>query len=715
MDKPLFSEHWYRAKSLRPSLRPHTRLHRHEYRGEIWYVLEDDTSTRYHRFNTAAYHVIGLMNGQRTVHQIWEQVNTDLGDDAPVQDDIIQLLGQLHHVDAIETGIPPDVEELFQRGEEYERRQSQGRFKNPMALRLALFDPDNFLNRALPLVRNLFSPWFGLVWVAAVLAGILLAGTHWDELLATARAQALQPGNLLLLWLVYPLVKLLHELGHAFAAKLEGGEVHEMGIMFLVFVPIPYVDASAATVFRDKHKRMLVGACGVMVEMLLAALALFLWLNVEPGLVRNLCFNVMLIGSVSTVLFNGNPLLRFDGYYVLADAVGIPNLALRSKKYLAYLVQNKLFAMEEAISPVTSSGEAAWFAFYALASFAYRMAILVVICLFLVESLFVVGVVLALWVLFSQIVAPLAKQAHFVFFSPVLGSHRPRAVLLSTLLPLLFVAVVLWLPVSSLTRFEGVIWPPDESQLVTATDGFVVEVLARPGSRVSTGQPLLQLRNDTHQGEMVVKQARMRELSASLASARASDRVQARVVKEEIAGLQGQMDRLQQEIDALQLVSPLEGVFLLPGMEDLPGQYLKQGQLLGYVVNEEVARARVVITQDDLDRIVRNLEQVELRLASAADEIINGRLLREVPQASNQLPSPVLSVDGGGLFALDPEGLTPLSTHERVFEFEVELPLSVEQAMIGTRVHVRFDHGNETLWTQFYRRFRQLFLRRLNV
>jgi putative peptide zinc metalloprotease protein len=715
VDKPLFSEHWYRVKSLSPSLRPHTRLHRHEYRGEIWYVLEDDSNARFHRFNTAAYHVIGLMNGKRSVQQIWEQVNTELGDDAPVQDELIALLGQLHQVDAIDTGIPPDVQELFQRGEDYERRQSQGRFKNPMALRLALFDPDRFLDAALPLVRPLFSPWFALAWCVLIVSGVLLAGSNWDALLSTAREQTLLPRNLLLMWLAYPLVKLLHELGHAFAAKLEGGEVHEMGIMFLVFVPVPYVDASAATVFRDKRKRMLVGAAGVMVEMLLATFALFLWLNVEPGLVRDVCFNVMLIGSVSTVLFNGNPLLRFDGYYVMADALGIPNLAARSRKYLAYLVQAKLFGMDEATSPVTSSGEAAWFTFYALASFAYRMAILLVICLFLIDSLFIVGVLLALWATFSQLVMPLAKQLHFVFFNPALRARRPRAMLLTLLCPLVLAAVVMWLPVSSLTRFEGVVWPPDESQLVTQTDGFVEQVLVEPGSQVSAGQPLLQLSNDTHRSKMAVHAARMKELSASLAAARVSDRVQARLVQEEISALQGEIDGLQQKINGLQLRSPSAGVFLLPQSEDLPGQYLKQGRLLGYVVNKDVARARVVITQDDLDRAVKNLEQVELRLASAADQVITARLLREVPQASNQLPSKVLSVEGGGEFALDPGGLTPLSTLERVFEFEVELPLTAEQVMIGTRVHVRFDHGNETLWTQFYRRFRQLFLSRLNV
>ncbi|MDX1736110.1 MAG: hypothetical protein R3228_17170, partial [Halioglobus sp.] len=140
MDKPLFSENWYRVKALRPKLRAHTRVKRHDYRGSIWYLLADEASSRFHRFNGQAYQVIGLMDGRRTVHQIWERVNTLLGDDAPVQDDIIYLLGQLHQMDALQTDIAPDIEELFQRGEEHQRKQLQARLRNPLALRVGLLD-----------------------------------------------------------------------------------------------------------------------------------------------------------------------------------------------------------------------------------------------------------------------------------------------------------------------------------------------------------------------------------------------------------------------------------------------------------------------------------------------------------------------------------------------------------------------------------------------
>lgn len=715
MDKPLFSEHWYRVKSIRPKLRSHAKLHRHEYRDTIWYVLEDHSSARYHRFNTRAYGVIGLMDGRRTVHQIWSEMNTLLGDDAPVQDDIIHLLGQLHQIDALQTDLSPDLQEMFQRGERHDQQQWWGRVKNPLSLRFGLFDPDKFLDRTLPYVRFAFTAPAMFVWCALVLLGALLGGLNFDVLVVTARVEALTPGNLFILFLVYPLIKLLHEMGHAYATKIHGGEVHEIGVMLLVFMPVPYVDASASTAFREKRRRMLVGAAGVMVEMLLAVLALFLWLAVEPGIVRSICFNVILIGGVSTLLFNGNPLLRFDGYYVLADAIGIPNLGSRANKYIAYLTQRYVLNLETARSPATSRGEARWFVFYSLASFCYRISILFLICLFLIDTFFIVGILLAIWAIYSQIGLPLLKQLRFVLFDISLRRQRLRAVLVSFFGLAACGALILWLPVSSLTRFEGVIWPPDEAQLVLKTDGFVEQILVNSGTSVQAGQPLIQLRNIVNRQEMSVKAAHMRELNARFRLASVNDRVQTKLVQEEITSLRAEIERLQVKIDALLVTSPFDGVFVVPGADDLPGQYIQKGHLLGYVVNTDSAVARVVVTQADQDRITQRVDAVQLRVAGDMETVLTGRMLRSVPQGSNQLPSPVLSVEGGGLFTPDPAGLTALSTRERLFEYEIELPLRAAQTMIGSRVYVRFDHGSESLWTQFSRRFRQLFLRRLNV
>jgi putative peptide zinc metalloprotease protein len=259
------------------------------------------------------------MNGERTTHEIWETACAELGDDAPSQDETIRLLGMLHGADLLRCDVSPDTAELLRRTQRREHADWWRRYTQPLSIRVPLVDPDAFLERWLPLVTPLFSRGAALAAAGMICVAALLAAAHGPELTANAAERLLTPGNLLLLWLVYPLLKGLHELGHAFATKRWGGEVHEMGILFLVFVPLPYVDASAAAAFSDKWKRVAVGAAGIGVELVVAALAFGVWLAVEPGALRSLAYDVMWIGGASTLLFNGNPLLRFDGYYVLSE------------------------------------------------------------------------------------------------------------------------------------------------------------------------------------------------------------------------------------------------------------------------------------------------------------------------------------------------------------------------------------------------------------
>ena len=383
MSDSFFSPSWYRVAELKPRLRSHAQLHRHEYRGRVWYILQDLAGGKSHRFSPAAWRFIGLMDGRLTVQELWDAVSRDSGDDAPTQDEVIRLLGQLHAADALICDVMPDSEELFRRFGKHERMKLKQRLWTPLAVRFPLFDPEQFLERSYPGVRFLFS-WFGAVlWLAVVGTGAVMAASHWGDLTEGIVDRALTPQNLVLLWFVYPLVKALHELGHGYAAKYAGGEVHEIGIMLLVLVPVPYVDVSSTWGVRDKRKRMLVGAAGIAVELFLGALAMFVWLNAESGAVHAIAYNVMLISGVSTLLFNGNPLLKFDGYYVLSDAIEIPNLATRSNKYLGYLIQRYLFGLKNADSPAETRGERVWFVIYGIAAFLYRMFIMFVIILYI--------------------------------------------------------------------------------------------------------------------------------------------------------------------------------------------------------------------------------------------------------------------------------------------------------------------------------------------
>ncbi len=407
--KSLFSQSWYRVAELKPRLRSHTQFHHHVYRGRDWYILQDNSTGRFHRFSREAYSIVGLMDGKRSMQDIWEAVCERLGDDMPTQDEVISLLSYLHQSDALQSDKPPDIRDLGRRSREEKSNRWIARARSPAAMSFPIWDPNSFLERSLFLARPLLSRTGVVLWAAVFAAALLLLGMHWQELSSDITDRVLSTENLFLLAFIYPLSRLLHEFGHAYAVKRWGGEVHEMGVMLIVFMPLPYVDASWSSAFPEKGRRMFVGAAGIMVDVFLASLAVIVWVLAEPGAVRAVAYNVIFVAGLSTLLLNGNPLLRFDSYYILADYLEIPNLADRANKYLGYLIKRYLLRIKDSVSSLQAPGERPWLCIYAVASFAYRIFISVTIFLFIAGKFFALGVLLALWAAFSMIVLPLVK------------------------------------------------------------------------------------------------------------------------------------------------------------------------------------------------------------------------------------------------------------------------------------------------------------------
>jgi len=715
VSEAFFSPSWYRVAHLRPLLRGHARFHRHVYRGHVWWVLEDPITGRCHRLTPEAYRMVARMDGAHTTQAIWQEATAELGDDGPTQEETIRILGLLHQADLLRCDVPADTLELLRRSERRESAEGWRRFLNPISLRLPLVDPDAFLARWLPLVRPLFSRAGAALWCGVVAVAALLAARHWTELTRGALDALLEPNNLLLLWVAYPVLKGVHELGHAFAVKVWGGEVHEMGVQLLVFVPVPYVDASAASAYVDKRRRMAVGAAGIAVELFLAALALFVWLSVEPGLVRTLACDVMWIGGASTLLFNGNPLMRFDGYYVLSDAIEIPNLGPRSHDYLSYLVLHHAFGLSDIRNPVTASGEGPWLVFHGVASFVYRLTVLCGIAFFLATKFFVVGLALAVLTLVTQIVLPLLRGASFLLTSPRLGARRRRAIAMSAGALATLAALLLLVPLPLYTRTEGVVLPPEGSEVRPGADGFVARVLAEPDSLVRKGDPLVITRDPMLEAEVAIQQARLRELRAQRDAERAEDFTKVQLTLEEIATAEAALQRARQRSGEVVIRSPAAGRFAAPLGADLLGRFVKQGELLGYVVDESPPRVRVVISQADVALVRERTRAVEVRPCVDVGHEISGRVMLAVPAATDRLPSRALGTRGGGRLAVDPSDTEGLRTLETVFQLDVGLPDDAERPPIGSRVYVRFDHGAEPPGLRAWRGLRRLLLRRIGV
>ena len=713
MSDQLLNSHWYRISEVKLSLPSHVRVHQHNYRKTVWYVLRDETTGKHHRFNQAAYNFIRQIDGRRTISEIWQALNEELGDDAPTQDDVIRLLGTLHFANFLHTNLTADIEKLVDRRNKERKQLFKTRFGNPLALRFALLDPDNFLAKYLPYVAPLFTRIAGVIALIIIIFAALQMLRNWEILSNYAVENAMSPYNLFLMWLVYPVIKIVHELGHGFAVKKWGGEVHELGIMLLVLMPVPYVDASAASSFRSKYKRMLVGAAGIIVELLLAAIALLIWLNIQQGLVSDLLFNVMLIGGVSTLLFNGNPLLKFDGYFVLADAVEIPGLGVRANKYYGYLIQRYIFNVQSLESPIMARGESLWFIVYAAAAFVYRLFLMVAITLFVANQYFFVGIALAIWALFMQAVMPVYKWLKHLFSSPVLMQRRERAIAVTAVFLVCISAIIFMIPVPLNTVTEGVVWMPEKSHVRARAAGFIDSVLVRPGDLVTKGSQLIVTSDPLVKAELKLLKAQYRELEIKHAALANEDIVQAQIALEEMNLIQGKIDFIAKQLDELVMQSAEDGVFVMSNANEMQGYFVKQGDPVAYVINYDEVNVRVVVPQNAIGLVRQNVEQVEVRFAGKINKTYKTTISREIPAATYKLPSKALAQQGGGTIQTDPFDTDGVKTRDQYFQFEVAMPENITASFVGQRVFVKFLHGVEPLALQWYRAFEELFLNEL--
>jgi putative peptide zinc metalloprotease protein len=548
-----------------------------------------------------------------------------------------------------------------------------------------------------------------------VLTALVAAVVHWPDLAGSLTDKLFSPSNLLLLWLIYPLVKILHEVGHAFAVKKWDGEVHEMGVMLLALTPIPYIDATASASLSEKRRRIAVAAMGMMVELLLASLALFVWLNVETGLISALAYNVMLIGSVSTILFNGNPLLRYDGYYMLADLIEIPNLGQRSTRYLGYLVQRSLLGIETAESPVTAPGEKGWFLIYGPISFCYRIAVLVGLIWLASSHFFFIGVLIALWGIVTLLILPAVRNLARFLNSPAARNRRSRLIAVGGGAALGLVSLLFVFPMPLWTTTQGVIWLPEQSVIRAGTDCEVVEVLAPIEKMVAKDEPLLRGVDPFLEAEIEVYQARLAELYARYNAEPLHERVKRKMLIDEIKLVTGDLQQAEEKLERLLVRSPARGNFVLIDARNLPGRYVKKGELLGYIFAEHRPTIRAVVSQTDIGLVREQVSGVEVKLAEQPNRSLKAQINRIVPAAGLELPSAALGTAGGGIVPVDttdPDGLRAL---ESLFQLDLSLPQEVKDPHIGGRVYVRFEHGSMPLALQWYRSLRQLFLRKFYV
>ncbi len=702
---------WQYVSVLKPKLRSNVHVIKQDYRQERWYLLHDTSNGRFIRINRAAYQVVGRLDGDSTMADILALINENLasGEEEVNPNHVLAVISQLHEAEFLKGAIPLSAQEVLNRYHRNTRFRRLKMLANPLAVKVPLLDPDSLLNKLLPLARLCFSRLGLMFWLLAFAVATTIAGANSSQLFADIANISLGNYALFSLCVLYPSIKILHELGHGLVIKTLGGEVHEAGINFLLFFPVPYVDGSASCAFRDKYKRALVGAAGILVELFIAFCALIVWSLVEPGLIQDMALYCFVIASVSTVLFNANPLLRFDGYYVLEDIIEIPNLSTRARKYYLYLTQYYILGLKEAKSPVTAIGERRWFASYGLIAPIYRLLILFTIASYLISQFFIVGVILATWAMLKQVFIPLYQGICFLLLNEQVAEKRLRAGLMLSLC-LLLIAGMLAVPVSLTTQAQGIVWLGDDSRIVAQASGFISPNATTQDREIVKGEVIAILSNEELQTEHRILQSKLRELQTKKVATLEKSRVESRMISDAIKSAKAQLALKDSRVNQLTIRAKTDG-FLVVSDEKLRGDsYVKQGDLLAYIVRNKPSVIRAVISQEKIGLLESGAISAQVMFSHQPGHVFNAEIIRQVPAASRTLPSASLGMSGGGEIKQDSNDRSGLTAAEDFFIVDLVLPEQLDTELVMSRAHVRLQHGEESIGLQLFRNLQQLLL-----
>lgn len=629
----------------------------------IW-VVKDPLSRELTYFSEQEYAILDLADGQRTVRDIHEVCTVQF---APLYFSPESLTHFLAEAAAKKL--------LVVRGHVPTKQEEPRRRFNPLAMRLPGLNPDRWLDRCMGVARVLFAPPTLAFALLVILTACLICLVNFDRLAdhVTVASQRINfSAGLLTLMAVIAGTKIIHELAHAFACKFFGGECREVGVMLLVGVPCLYCDVSDAWLLDRRWKRIVISAAGMLAELVLAAFATFVWMLAADGFVRDLCVTVIVVCSVTTVIFNGNPLLRYDGYYILSDLVGIPNLAAESGQVIRGWFRRLIWSVPSRPTEWNSGLRRQFFLFgYGVASGVYRFLVYGLIAWMLyqiarsyeMETLFGVAILLGIgrlayrWVI--SVMTPPVNAAPFANFS-----RRPMLVVASVLF---LITVMGAIPLPHHVRAPMSVQSSAAQQVFASLPGRV-EPRVRSGQRVEIGQVIAKLENSQIARELVALQAECDRLDAQLTSlrqTRGSD-VQAKnrlpLIEESFSEAQKQLMLRKKDSQRLLLKASRSGRVYFPaavtenrmdsrasyGWDGSPlepenqGAWIEQGTVLAVVGDAESREALLLLKQQDIE-LIRLQQSVQLRLADCPRGSVAGRVVEVSVAPVDMVPEELIA------------------------------------------------------------------------
>jgi len=648
------------------------------FRGKLNYVVKDPVRLNYFRIGQLEYLVLKALQDGITREQLHNKVKAYTGID--LNDRMLQdAVRSLAVCNFLVTRGTMDSERFYQTRASVWRARLLQWFSNYLFIQLPLWNPDRIMNRISPLFGWMWGWGFFALWLIALLSAAVIVLTNFPTLVSGAFS-LLSGWNLLALSVAIFSTKFFHEMAHGLSCKHFGGDVHEMGFALLVFNPCMYCDTTDAWRFSSKWQRMLVGAAGMYIEIFMASLAAFVWIVLEPGFTKTFSYACMVTCSVSTVLFNANPLLRYDGYYILSDFLEIPNLRQRTQSYISYLF-NKYILGSDAPDPELEVRDRAVYLAYAVPAFLYRFLILFSIGILLFNVFAPMGIMMMLSTIWGMFIAPIGKTAKRILEGrSVREQKRFMAALILAGLGLFGIWMI---PIDYTVKAPCAVIPLSYTFVRSPIPGQVSRVLVREGDYVRKGDLLAEIVNrdwlkrlEGREAELEAVRVRRRQALVEDASAYKALTLQEQEILAEI-------DLINKEIENGRLIAPHNGyvcnararesavrqggfteVMLLdnplgPAPEDFEGIRVNVGDgLMCISQRSDGNRYQILVLEDDMRKLRLNLD-VRLKLAAYPDREFEAKVIDISPAEQDRIENMGLTAADEGTVPVEQSGDEP--------------------------------------------------------
>ena len=709
---------------------------RRRWQGREYWVVKDPLTLKYYRFEEEEYRLLMMLDGKICPDEIRQNFEYQFAPQKISMRELHQLIGMLYRSALLVSDATDQGQALLNRSDERKSAMFRQSLTNIMAIRFKGFDPDGLLNFLNPVTKYFFTvPVFAMVCLLWLAAGALLFA-QFETFLAKLPSmdQFFASSNWLWLALVLGVTKVIHEMGHGLVCKKYGGQCHEMGAMLLVFTPCLYMNVSDSWMLKSKWQRAFIAAAGMYVELILAAIAVFVWWFSHPGMVNQVALNIIFVCSISTLVFNANPLLRYDGYYILSDLLEIPNLRSKSTKVLQNFFGSLCLGLEQVEDPFLPQRHQWMFALYSVAAAAYRWLITFSI-FWLVYGIFepygfkILGQMIAMMAIWGLVGMPVVQLIKFFSIPGRTSAVKQTRLAITGLVVAGVIAAICFFPIPHNVYCTFKIQPAGAVNVYAKVPGRLVDIWVSPNQPVSKDQLLVSLESVDLNRQIVQLASAQTTAEANLelirfASSRGDEGRGARLEESKavVATATGNLEQRKLDHRLLDIKSPTDGYLLAPSRVREQKQSSKEltrwtgtpleGKNMGAWIESQTVIGQIVPQLDQFEAVLAidqkeiefiHLDQpVDLHLNQFPLNPFKSTIKNLTPVKMVETPAALSSKHGGELLSVtSSEGSdVPAST-----TYRVSVPLTVDERPVlsGGTGTAKIKVGSQTVGQRVWR------------